>query len=82
MKHSDATYAAMTFRKKEKTFELFVRDNGQGLQSYLKGQGLISVEERVGAMNGVLEIESEIGEGTRTHISIPITQLTYAVSQI
>ena len=82
LKHSNATDAAMTFRKKEKTLELFVRDNGKGLQSYLKGQGLTSVEERVEAMNGVLEIESEIGEGTRTHISVPITQPAYAVSQI
>ncbi|WP_435353726.1 tetratricopeptide repeat-containing sensor histidine kinase [Emticicia sp. SJ17W-69] len=82
LKHSGATDAAMTFRKKEKTLELFVRDNGKGLQNYLKGQGLTSVEERVEAMNGIVEIESEIGEGTRTHISIPITQPAYASSQI
>lgn len=82
LKHSEATDAAMTFRKNEKTLELFVRDNGKGLQNYLKGQGLTSVEERVEAMNGVLEIESEKGEGTRTHISVPITQPVYAASQI
>ena len=78
LKHSGATDAAMTFRKNEKTLELFVRDNGKGLQNYSKGQGLMSVEDRVEAMRGVLEIESKIGEGTRTHISIPIIQPAYA----
>lgn len=82
LKHSSATDAAMTFRKKDKTLELFVRDNGKGLQNYLKGQGITNIEERVEAMNGFLEIESEIGEGTRTHISVPITQQFYAASQI
>ncbi len=82
LKHSQATDAAMTFRKNDISLELFVRDNGKGLQNHSKGQGLNSVEERVAAMNGNLEIESEIGEGTRTHISIPITQPTYAASQI
>jgi signal transduction histidine kinase len=82
LKHSAATDAAMTFRKNEKTLELFVRDNGKGLQNYMKGKGLTSVEERVEAMNGQLEIDSEAGEGTRTHISVPITQPVYAASQI
>jgi signal transduction histidine kinase len=82
LKHSEATDAAMTFRRKEKTLELFVRDNGKGLQNYMKGKGITSVEERVEAMKGVLNIDSEIGEGTRTHISIPITQPAYAASQI
>lgn len=81
LKHSDASDAAITFRNKENTLELFVRDNGKGLQNYAKGQGITSIEERVEEMNGILEIESEIGEGTRTHISVPITQPTYAASQ-
>lgn len=81
LKHSEASDAVMTFRKKEKTLELFVRDNGKGLQNYQKGQGLTSVEDRVDAMNGVVEIESEAGEGTRTHISIPITEPAYAALQ-
>lgn len=82
LKHSEATDAALTFRKKDNSLELFVRDNGKGLQNYMKGKGLTSVEERVEAMKGKLNIESEIGEGTRTHISVLITQPVYAASQI
>ncbi len=82
LKHSEATDAAMTFRKKDDSLELFVRDNGKGLQNYMKGKGLTSVEERVEAMNGMLNIESERGEGARTHISVPITQPAYVASQI
>ncbi len=82
LKHSEATDAAMTFRKKNNSLELFVRDNGKGLKSCMKGKGITSVEERVEAMNGILNIESEIGEGTRTHISVPIVQPVYAALQI
>lgn len=82
LKHSEATDAALTFRKNENILELFIRDNGKGLQNYMKGKGITSVEERVEAMKGALKIESEIGEGTRTHISVPITQPVYAASQI
>lgn len=82
LKHSDATDAAMTFRKKDNSLELFVRDNGKGLQNYMKGKGITSIEERVEAMRGMLNIESETGEGTRTHISVPISQPVYAASQI
>ena len=78
LKHSEATDAALTFRKNENTLELFVRDNGKGLNNYMKGKGITSIEERVEAMNGVLNIESELGEGTRTHISVPIIQPVYA----
>ena len=81
LKHSQASDAALTFRKNEKSLELFVRDNGKGLQNYTKGQGLKSIEERIEAMKGVLNIESEIGEGTRTQISVPITQPVYVASQ-
>jgi len=82
LKHSKATDAALTFRKNENILELFVRDNGKGLQNYMKGKGISSIEERVEAMKGVLNIESVIEEGTRTHISVPITQPAYAALQI
>lgn len=78
LKHSEATDAALTFRKNENILELFVRDNGKGLQNYMKGKGIKSIEERVEAMKGVLNIESEIGEGTRTHISVSVIQPAYA----
>ncbi len=82
LKHSEATDAALTFRKNENILELFVRDNGKGLQNYMKGKGITSIEERVEAMKGVLNIESEIGEGTRIHISVSVIQPAYAASQI
>ncbi len=81
LKHSEASDAALTFRKNEKKLELFVRDNGKGLENFSKGQGLKSVEERVVAMKGTIEIDSEVGEGTRTHISVPIIPLDYAALQ-
>lgn len=86
LKHAEATDGVITFRQKNNTLELFVRDNGKGIEysvteAQLKGKGLTIVEERVQAMGGVIDISSKAGNGTLTHISIPVIQPVYAASQ-
>jgi signal transduction histidine kinase len=86
LKHAEATDAVITFRHNNNTLELFVRDNGKGIDFSLskeqsKGKGLAIVEERVEAMGGLIDISSNAGNGTLTHISIPVTQPVYAASQ-
>ncbi|MCI0615944.1 hypothetical protein L0244_23405 [bacterium] len=59
-----------------KSLELFVADNGHGfhLEECKKkgGLGLISLDERVQLLKGKFIIDSEIGSGTRLHVSIPL----------
>lgn len=86
LKHAEATDAVITFRHNNNTLELFVRDNGKGIDDSLnkaqsKGKGLAIVEERVEAMGGLIDMSSNAGNGTLTHISIPVTQPAYAASQ-
>lgn len=86
LKHAEATDGVITFRQSNNTLELFVRDNGKGIdynvrEAQLKGKGLAIVEERVEAMGGLIVISSNAGNGTLTHISIPIIQPVYAASQ-
>ncbi|GAB3519127.1 tetratricopeptide repeat-containing sensor histidine kinase [Emticicia fontis] len=86
LKHAEATDGVITFRFNNNTLELFVRDNGKGIavnltQAQSKGKGLTIVEERVGAMGGIIDITSNEGTGTLTHISIPIIQPVYAALQ-
>lgn len=86
LKHAEATDGVITFRQNNDTLELFVRDNGKGIEesvnmAQLKGKGLTIIEERVEAMGGLIDISSNAGSGTVTHISIPITQPVYTASQ-
>lgn len=86
LKHAEATDGVITFRQNTDTLELFVRDNGKGIEysvseAQLKGKGLTIIEERVEAMGGLIDISSNAGNGTLTHISIPIIQPVYIASQ-
>ncbi|RFS18549.1 sensor histidine kinase [Emticicia sp. C21] len=86
LKHAEATDGVITFRQNNNTLELFVRDNGKGIEysvteAQLKGKGLTIIEERVEAMGGFIDISSNAGNGTVTHISIPINQPVYSASQ-
>lgn len=86
LKHAEATDGVITFRRNNNILELFVRDNGKGIdpgvnEAQLKGKGLTIIEERVEAMNGLIDIASNAGNGTLIHISIPINQPVYAASQ-
>jgi len=58
----------------DKQLELEVRDNGQGFQpenAILAGHyGILGMRERARLMNGVLVIESQVGQGTRINLKI------------
>jgi signal transduction histidine kinase/tetratricopeptide (TPR) repeat protein len=81
LKHSEATDAALTFRKNGEIIELFMRDNGVGMNDEQKQNGLKNVMERVDDLSGKLDILSQAGEGTLVQISIPINQPIYAALQ-
>jgi signal transduction histidine kinase len=82
LKHSEASDAALTFRKNGDTIELFMRDNGVGLSEEQQEYGFKNVRERVEALKGKLSILSEKEGGIRIQISIPINQPVYASLQI
>jgi signal transduction histidine kinase len=49
-----------------------VSDDGRGGASPDGGSGLRGLADRVGALDGRLEIESPAGAGTRVHVEIPL----------
>ena len=81
LKHSKASDAALTFRKNGEMIELFMRDNGVGLNKEQQENGFKNIRERVEALKGKLTIVSEKEEETRIQISIPINQPVYAAWQ-
>jgi signal transduction histidine kinase len=82
-KYAQATRVGVTLSYMEKKVALDVRDDGAGFDparprpsSEAGGFGLVAMRQRVEALNGTLEIESEPGFGTAISATVPITGAT------
>ncbi|GCE48656.1 two-component system, NarL family, sensor histidine kinase LiaS [Thermosporothrix hazakensis] len=76
-RHSKATSVELQLRYEEDAVFLEISDNGIGFQVEAargKGVGLLSIEERIEAINGSVTIESERDMGTTLCIHCPLTQ--------
>ena len=77
-RHSKATKAEVTLDFSEKGIRLTIADNGMGFNredtlnslSDKKKLGIIGMRERVGALGGTLDIQSEKGKGTTININL------------
>jgi PAS domain S-box-containing protein len=80
-KYSQATRVAVSFKKENDKLSLSVKDNGKGfdleqvraLNVAKRGLGLAAMEERVRMLDGILEIQSKIGVGTRIFFTFPVS---------
>jgi signal transduction histidine kinase len=71
-KHAGATYAAVAVRRDGAELVLEVRDDGEGGADPAGGSGLRGLEDRIGALDGRLEVDSPPGGGTRLTARVPI----------
>lgn len=72
MKYSGATYVKITVREHPALYQLCVEDNGHGCTkntAKTSGIGLKNMQERVAALNGILQFESK--KGFRIFVMIP-----------
>jgi two-component system sensor histidine kinase DegS len=75
LKHADATKINFYVRKSETELYLFVEDNGKGFDATLSangGLGLQGMTERTKLLNGIIEINSNVGVGTSIEVTIPV----------
>jgi PAS domain S-box-containing protein len=75
MKHGKATVIRINFNYTSSSARITLEDNGKGFKIHKltgKGMGLQNMESRTKSHNGVLNIKSETGKGTKLSISIPI----------
>lgn len=78
-KHSKASDAKIAIQEKEEKIILKVSDNGVGFDINQNkkehetegGFGLYGMRERIGLLNGSIDIKSEIGKGTTIFVVIP-----------
>ena len=79
-KHAHATHVSIKIEKLKNRIFLIVKDNGTGFntrefQNRKKsesGMGLAAMAERVRILEGVMDIDSEKGEGTTITVSLPV----------
>lgn len=73
-RHSKARHVEVILRARQDEVSVEVTDEGRGFDphSVRYGVGLPGIRERVAALGGKLEVESEVGKGTRVAVSVPI----------
>ena len=72
-KHAQATRATVTVRHERDTVVVEVADDGVGGASVTDGSGLRGLADRVAALDGRLEVDSDRGRGTVVRARIPCT---------
>lgn len=75
VKHAEAKTVRVTLSRRQRSVALAIEDDGRGFSQARGadgGFGLIGIRERVAAVSGALDIESESGAGTRIAIELPL----------
>jgi len=71
-KYADATHARVDVRRDDGDLVVEVRDDGAGGADPMGGSGLRGLADRVGAIDGWIEVDSAAGEGTLVRAVIPV----------
>jgi signal transduction histidine kinase len=73
-KHAQATAATVAVTPRDGELLVTVSDDGVGGAGLDGGSGLQGLQDRVGALEGALAVESRPGEGTVVRASIPLVE--------
>ena len=71
-KYAEATYATVAAREQVGRLVIEVADDGRGGADPKAGSGLRGLADRVGALDGTLEVVSPAGAGTRVRAELPL----------
>jgi signal transduction histidine kinase len=77
-KHAQATEATVAVAVVDDELEVVVKDDGMGGATLESGSGLQGLEDRVGALDGCLDIDSPADRGTIVMATIPLAAPTGA----
>jgi ligand-binding sensor domain-containing protein/signal transduction histidine kinase len=83
LKHSGGTQVQISLSARADQFEVIIMDNGCGFtpsaageapldKTRRAGHGLINLRDRLAAINGLCELESKPGKGTRVRFVVPL----------
>lgn len=81
-RHAKARTVEVELRREADHVRFSIRDDGAGFDTqFVRGLGLLGMEERVRRLGGRLEVHSELGRGTTVLAELPVTELTRAKKQ-
>jgi signal transduction histidine kinase len=73
--HSAAKSVVVNLKVEGSDLVAEISDDGRGFElEAVSGVGLSSMQERVAIVDGELEIESEVGQGTSVRLRVPVAQ--------
>jgi signal transduction histidine kinase len=76
VRHANARGVEVVVRKAYDKVNVTVHDDGAGFDTrFLRGLGLLGMEERVRRLGGRLKISSELGRGTLIQATMPLVEL-------
>jgi signal transduction histidine kinase len=76
VRHANARTIEVAVQKERQKVNVTVRDDGAGFDMrFLRGLGLLGMEERVRRLGGRLKISSEPGRGTLVQAALPVAGL-------
>jgi signal transduction histidine kinase len=73
-RHGSASSIKVLLHFHDNKVDLSVEDDGVGTGEFKTGFGLSSMQERISALQGLLQVNSAAGQGTTVHCSIPTRQ--------
>lgn len=79
VKHGSSKEIRVNFEWLKENVNISIKDNGTGFDTALAKKnsfGIIGMKERVDLLDGTMDIQSEIGQGTRIMFKIPIKKGT------
>lgn len=79
IKHGSAKEIRVNFEWLKENVNISIKDNGTGFDMALTKQnsfGIVGMKERIDLLGGTMDIQSEIGQGTRIMFIIPIKKET------
>lgn len=72
LRHGKASVINIVIRFKNDKLVLYIIDNGQGCQEFVKGFGLLGMTERINDLGGAIEFSSDDESGFNIHAEIPL----------
>jgi signal transduction histidine kinase len=71
-RHAEANQAVVRVARRDGTLQVEIEDDGAGGADVAGGSGLRGLADRVGALDGALEVDSAAGRGTTVRASLPV----------
>jgi len=77
-RHANARTVEVEVKREDRRVIFSVRDDGAGFDPrFVRGLGLLGMEERVRRLGGQLEIDSQPGRGTRIAAELPLAEAAH-----